>query len=132
MRISDWSSDVCSSDLSNAELRAYTRESNERTTAQMSATEQAQADAKSISPIMGDYVGGDITSAPNRDFVRKFMRDVVAKADQGSMLSADGALSQAGRRRMEAALMSAAYGSPEIVADLVERDRKSTRLNASH
>src|SRR3546814_1834858 len=86
-------------EMSNAELRAYTRESNERTTAQMSATEQAQADAKSISPIMGDYVGGDISSAPNRDFVRKFMRDVVAKADQGSMLSADGALSQAGRRR---------------------------------
>src|SRR3546814_16228762 len=82
MRISDWSSDVCSSDLSNAELRAYTRESNERTTAQMSATEQAQADAKSISPIMGDYVGGDITSAPNRDFVRKFMRDVVARSEE--------------------------------------------------
>src|SRR3546814_5042562 len=73
-------------EMSNAELRAYTRESNERTTAQMSATEQAPADAKSISPIMGDYVGGDITSAPNRDFVRKFMRDVVRSEEHTSEL----------------------------------------------
>ncbi|MDS1141698.1 LPD38 domain-containing protein [Pusillimonas sp. SM2304] len=107
-------------EMSDADLRAYTRESNERTTAQMSATEQAQADAKSIAPVLGDYVGGDVASAANREFVRKFVRDVVSKADQGSMFSSDGVLSQAGRRRLEAALMAAAYDSPELVSDSFE------------
>lgn len=106
--------------MTDAEMRAYTRESNERTTAQMSATEQAQADAKSIAPILGDFVGGDIGSAANRDFVRKFARDVVSKTDQGGMFSSDGVLSQEGRRRIEGALLSAAYDSPELVADLLE------------
>ncbi|HCP76806.1 MAG TPA: hypothetical protein DIU11_03480, partial [Pusillimonas sp.] len=108
------------SEMSPRDLQAYTRESNERTTLQMSPTEQAQSDAKQVMSIVGDYVGGDIASAANRDFVRKFIRDVVSSGDRGAMVGSDGILSQPGKKRIEAALMAAAYDSPEIVTDLFE------------
>lgn len=106
--------------LSQAELEAYTRESNERTTAAMSDTEQAQADARSLAPILEDYAGGDVSSAANRDFVRKFLRDIVSSSARGELVGPDGMLSQRGQRRIQAALMAAAYDSPEVVADMFE------------
>ena len=107
-------------EMSPEELVEYTRESNERTTMGMSATEQAQADAEAIMPIIGDYVDGDLDRAANRDFVRKFMRDVVPASERGDMMDSQGLLSQDGKRRIGAALMAAAYGDPNVVADVFE------------
>ena len=84
----------------------------------MSATEQAVTDAKHLtSDVLGAYQGGDIVSPANRDFVRAF----VGKAgDMASMMDAGGNLSQDGRRRIEAGLMTAAYGDTDMVSALFE------------
>jgi adenine/guanine phosphoribosyltransferase-like PRPP-binding protein len=113
--------------LSDADMRAYTRESNARSTLQMSSTEQARADAKSIGPILADYQGGDIQSAANRDFVRKFVRDVAGANERGGMVGPDGTLTQDGARRIQAAVLSAAYDSPELVSDLFESTDSNIR-----
>lgn len=106
--------------MDTAELQAYTSEANERTTLAMSSTERAMADAKKIGGILHLYRGGDVQGAANREFVRGFMSDVAGKSDRGTMMDGDGMLSQEGRRRIEAALLAAAYGDANIVTDLFE------------
>lgn len=104
--------------MSQQELIEYTRESNARTTMQMSPEEQARTDADLVPGIIDLYVGGDIANAANRDFVRAFIDDIVPQSEQGDMVTDGGALSIRGRKRIEAALMHAAYGDERLVADL--------------
>lgn len=106
--------------MDTTELQAYTAEANDRTTLAMSSTERAIGDAKKIVDILHLYRGGDVQGAANRDFVRSFMGEVAAKSDRGSLVDSDGLLSQEGRRRIEAALLAAAYGDANIVTDLFE------------
>lgn len=106
--------------MDTTELQAYTAEANDRTTLAMSSTERALGDAKKIVDILHLYRGGDVQGAANRDFVRSFMGEVAAKSDRGSLVDSDGLLSQEGRRRIEAALLAAAYGDANIVTDLFE------------
>lgn len=108
------------SEMTDKELSDYTRESNERTTLEMSATEQAMADAENISSIIADFNGGDIAAAANRDFVRKFVRDVAGQSERGGLIDESGMLSQEGQRRIGAALIASAYGDPAIVSDVFE------------
>lgn len=108
------------SQLSDDELIAYTKESNERSTLSLSASELAQADAKAVDSIIADYKGGDVSAAANRDFVRKFMQGAVSQTEQASMIDSKGILSQDGRRRIEAAMISSAYGDATLVNDLFE------------
>lgn len=104
--------------LTQAELVEYTRESNARTTMQMAPEEQARADADHMAGIIDLYVTGDIGNAANRPFVRAFIDEVVPQSEQGDMVTDGGALSIRGRKRIEAALMHAAYGDERLVADL--------------
>lgn len=113
--------------LDDEQRRAFTVEANERTTLTQSASERALQDARELDGIIDQYRGGDVGAAQNQGFVRAFMRDVVAKADQGAMMDADGMLSQDGRRRMEAALMAAAYEDPGVVAELFENSDNDIR-----
>ncbi|MFC0047809.1 LPD38 domain-containing protein [Rheinheimera tilapiae] len=107
-------------ELSPEDRLAYIKESNQRTTLEMSATEQAASDAAKMSGVVADYQGGEITSAENRSFVRKFMQNVAGEAERGGLMDSSGVLSQNGRRRIEAALLSAAYGDDGIVAEVFE------------
>lgn len=104
--------------MSREELIEYTRESNARTTMQMSPEEQAKADGEQIGSIIDLYAGGDIANAANRPFVRAFIDQIVPQSEQGDMVTDGGALSIRGRKRIEAALMHAAYGDTRLVADL--------------
>ncbi|MNP93542.1 Transglycosylase SLT domain protein [compost metagenome] len=106
--------------MDTEELQGYTAEANDRTTLAMSSTERAMGDAKKIGGILHLFRGGDVQSAANREFVKGFMSDVAAKSDRGTMMDGDGMLSQEGRRRIEAALLAAAYGDANIVTDLFE------------
>ena len=84
----------------------------------MSGTEQGIGDAKLLSgDLLALHRPADITSPANQEFVRAFVGSV---ADRSSMLDAHGQLSQAGRRRIEAALMVAAYGDIGLVSELFE------------
>lgn len=107
-------------ELSPEDRLAYIKESNQRTTLEMSATEQAASDAAKMSGVVADYQGGEITSAENRSFVRNFMQNVAGEAERGGLMDSSGVLSQNGRRRIEAALLSAAYGDDGIVAEVFE------------
>lgn len=106
--------------MTNEELKAYTTEANERTTLALSATERATADGKQMGDLLHLYQGGDVTSAANREFVRAFVGEVASKSDRGSLMDGDGVLSQDGRRRIEAALLAAAYDDPNLVNDIFE------------
>jgi hypothetical protein len=105
--------------MSDQELQEYTKESNERSTLAMSSSEQAKSDANLIDPIIDDYVGGDLVSSVNRSFVRKFMKGV-SGADQASMMSEDGTLSQEGQKRIQAAIVSKAYGDDKLTSEMFE------------
>lgn len=103
------------------EIEAFTREANERDTLTLSATEQAMADAKAMSDAtLGQYRGGDVDEAGNRDFVRSFIREVVGQNEQAGMVAADGTISQAAIKRIQGALLGKAYGDADLVADMVE------------
>ncbi len=106
--------------MNDQDLVDYTKESNERSTLSLSASETAKADAKAIGNIIADFKGGDISAAGNRDFVRKFMQGAVSQSEQASMIDSDGMLSQDGRRRVEAAMIANAYENTELVNDLFE------------
>lgn len=106
--------------MTTEELQAYTTEANERTTLALSSTERAVADSKKLGDILHQYHGGDVAGAANREFVRAFIGDVASKSDRGSLMDGDGVLSQDGRRRIEAALLAAAYDDPALVNDIFE------------
>ena len=83
----------------------------------MNAAEQAAADARLITPdgLASIADGSPVNSAENRTFVRSFLSQVPA-SERGGMLDAMGNLSQAGVRRLQAAMASRAYGDGEFVA----------------
>lgn len=114
--------------LSPEDRAAFTREANQRTTATMSASEQAQADSKALPDNLLDlYRGGDLTAAGNRDFVRGFLDGVVPVSERGSLYSREGGLSQEGQRRVENALFHRAYEDARLLASLREDPENSFR-----
>ena len=106
--------------MSDQELRDYTRESNESATLTMSPTEQAMVDAKTVVDLLDQYRGGDINNAANRDFVNRFVTELVPTSERGKMLSAGTGLTQDGQRRINAALVAAAYNDTFIVDQVFE------------
>jgi len=106
--------------MDDAARAEYTRASNERTTLAMSPVERAAADAQALGSAIERFRGGSVTSAENRPFVVAFMNEAVAKADRAAMMDGDGAITQDGRRRIEAALLQAAYRDGTLVAEVFE------------
>lgn len=88
----------------------------------MSPTELARQDAQHIdTSVLAVYQPAEVNSAANRDFVRAFVgRLNRAGQDVATLMTADGILSQAGRQRLQAALMQAAYGDADLVAELFD------------
>ena len=88
----------------------------------MSPAELARQDAPLMdSSVLSVYEPGEVTSAGNRDFVRAFMGKLqVAGQDVAGMMTGDGQLSQDGRKRIQAALMQAAYGDSDIVEEMFD------------
>ena len=106
--------------MTDAERVDYTTAANERTTLALSTTERAVADGKKMGPLLHLFHGGDVAGAANREFVRAFIGDVASKSDRGNLMDSDGMLSQDGRRRIEAALLAAAYDDPALINDIFE------------
>lgn len=113
-------------ELGADERQTFTREANERDTLAMSAPERAMADAAQLSDaVLSLYRGGDLDEAGNREFTKAFLRDVVAKNDQGNLVDEGGRISQEAVRRMGAALLAKAYGDADLISALTE----STDIN---
>ena len=109
------------SDLTPDQREQFTREANQRTTAAMSAAEQASADVKSMpDDLVAQYRGGDLTGGQNLPFVRGFIDRVVPSAERACVYTREGGLSQEGLRRLENALFAKAYDDSGLLASLRE------------
>ena len=88
----------------------------------MSAAELARQDSGLIdSEVISQYRGGDITSADNRDFVRSFVGKLIqAGQDIAGLMTANGQLSQDGRKRIQAAMVQNAYGDSDMVEEMFD------------
>lgn len=88
----------------------------------MSPGELARQDAPLIdASVLAVYQSADVTSAANRDFVRAFVGKLLAAGqDVAPLMTAEGTLSPAGRQRIQAALMQAAYGDADLVQELFD------------
>lgn len=107
--------------MNMAERVAYTTESNERDTLDMSPSEQAMSDAPKVMDILHLVQGGSFNNTANRDFVNAFLTGVASKNERGTMLDKDGvSLTQDGYRRIEAALLAAAFNDAQIISQVIE------------
>ncbi len=88
----------------------------------MAPGELARQDAPLLdATVLTAYRPGDVTSAANRDFVRAFIGKLQHHGqDVAAMMAADGTLSPAGRIRIQAALVHAAYGDANLVDELFD------------
>lgn len=107
--------------MSMADRIAYTTESNERDTLDLSPSEQAMSDAPKVMNILHLVQGGSFNNTANRDFVNAFLTSVASKNERGTMLDKDGvSLTQDGYRRIESALLAAAFNDAQIITQVIE------------
>lgn len=107
--------------MNMAERVAYTTESNERDTLDMSPSEQAMSDAPKVMDILHLVQGGSFNNTANREFVNAFLTGVASKNERGTMLDKDGvSLTQDGYRRIESALLAAAFNDAQIISQVIE------------
>lgn len=105
---------------------------NVATVARMSAAETARADADRLTPaLLSRFQPGEdalsILAVRNRDFVAGFL-ETVPETDRAELLDEDGQLNQAGRKRIENALLGKAYGRASILERITESTDDNTRL----
>ncbi|WP_242439165.1 PLxRFG domain-containing protein [Acinetobacter sp. YT-02] len=106
--------------MTSAERIAYTGEANQRSTLELSDSEQAKSDAAKLGSILHQFYGGEIDSAQNRNFVKSYVNGIASSNERGSLLGADGVLTQKGLRRIQASLVARAYGDQTLISDLFE------------
>jgi len=111
------------------DLPEFAREANESSTAKMSATEQARADAKDLD--LSNFTpsdDGSIHTGANREFIRNFVGKLPA-SERGGMMLPDGTLSQEGINRVRNAVFANAYGDSETGLAVIQRMAESTDNN---
>lgn len=102
--------------------------SNTGGSAQLSDTEKARGDAAALDSLDGfvPTESGDVTSAANMPFVRRFMQSI-PENERPEMMTATGQLSQAGIKRLRAAVFAKAYGGGEVLARMIESSDDNVR-----
>lgn len=115
--------------LGEVDRAEFARQANESAVAAMSPTEQAMSDARRITDLSGLVANedGTINMAQSADFVRQFIGQAVAPTERGTMLQANGQLSQAGMNRLRNAVFAKAYGDADILAMLTESTDANVR-----
>jgi hypothetical protein len=117
-------------EMTPEQRQAFTREANVSATAAMSDTERAGSDAAAMDEsVLGNLQPGDLTSSANAAFRKAFIGKV-AEAERGAFVDKDGNLSQAGVRRMQAAILHKAYGGSKEATGTLSRIIESTDDNA--
>jgi hypothetical protein len=110
----------------------FTQEANEQAVAAMSASEQAQADAKRLTgrlmEVFAPSETGEILTPANRQFVDAFFSEVVSEAEKGKYITKDGSISQEGVTRIRNAVFAKAYGDTGAIEKLAE----STDVNVKN
>jgi hypothetical protein len=118
------------SEMTPAERKQFTVDANTPTVMKMSAAEQAAADAAILDDGLIDMMqpGQDLSSAGNAPFVRAFLSKL-STAEVNELVAADGTISQAGVRRIQGAILAAAYGGSEGSNAFLARSMESTDDN---
>lgn len=116
---------------SDVDRAKFVEEANEAAVAAMSATEQAVADAKKLTGgLMAQFVPdeqGRIVTLANRDFINRFMTEVIGRAEAGRYLTAEGGISQEGIARIRNAVFAKAYGDIAAIEKLAEDPDNNVR-----
>jgi predicted kinase len=108
------------------ERRAFAVESNQSSIASLSPVERAHADAMHLDAGMLDLLRpGEIHSSQNSSFVRAFLGKL-PQSERNELLEPDGRLSQAGVRRIQAAILAKAYGGNDSSNATLGRMLEST------
>lgn len=106
--------------MTGADRAELARSLNEAPTEAYSPAEQARGDARRVdAELLSLIEGDDVFAAANRPFLRGFVARV-APSDANALTDARGAISTAGRQRVQAALVQAAYGDDALTAALFE------------
>lgn len=106
--------------MRGADRAEMARSLNEAPTEAYSPAEQARGDARRVDgELLSLIEGDDVFAAANRPFLRGFVARV-APGDANALTDARGAISAAGRTRVQAALVQAAYGDDQLTAALFE------------
>ncbi len=119
--------------LTETDRAQFARLANESDVAQFSASERALTDADRLpdASLLKINNDGTFNLDGSMDYVRGFV-DQLPKSERASAVTADGRLSQEGKRRIESAIVQRAYGDSSLVARLSENldDDSKTVLNA--
>lgn len=119
--------------LTDTDRVQFARLANESDVAQFSASERAVSDADRLpdASMLKINSDGAINLDQSMDYVRGFISSL-PKAEQASVITGDGRLSQEGKRRIESALTQRAYGDSSLVTRLAENldDDSKNILNA--
>ncbi|WFP97522.1 lytic transglycosylase domain-containing protein [Acinetobacter sp. ANC 7201] len=119
--------------LTDTDRAQFAKLANESDVAQFSASERAASDVNRLpdASLLQINSDGTINLDQSMDYVRNFIASL-PKAEQGSVITGDGRLSQEGKRRIESAITQHAYGDSGLVTRLAENldDDSKTVLNA--
>lgn len=114
-------------DLTETARAQFNAEVNGPTTARMSAVELAAMDREALTTGAMDALDdAPVTAAGNRAFVQRFLANL-PQNERGSLLDRDGQLNADGARRIENALVAAAYG--DVDAGVLRRFAEATDDN---
>ena len=102
------------SEMTPQERQRFTSDTSSQSGLAMTASEKAGKDSSIAASIEAPVTFGDVGKAENSDFVRKFV-EALPPSERGMMMDKSGMLSPEGQRRIEAALVSRAYGDSAIV-----------------
>ena len=105
--------------ISDVDRVKFTREANESSVAQMSASEFAANDADLITESMLIDYNPDSPLESNRSFIRSFV-SLIGKNELGAFIQADGKISSSGISRIRNALAAKAYRNTGILNRLSE------------
>lgn len=101
--------------LSPADRVAFAHSANTASGLSMSDGEKAFSDAKLISSeAVKQLADSGIDSAENRPFVRSFLSQL-SPSERADLMDSEGALSQKGVRRLDAALVAKGYGDGDFI-----------------
>jgi hypothetical protein len=113
--------------MDQQERVAFVQEANQSATMALSPVEMAQIDVSAMAPsVVEVWRGGAVTDAVNRDFVRAFVGQL-PQAQRNSLMDANGMLSPDGAKRIERALLAAAYQDRELLNTLIDSQDNNIR-----
>lgn len=114
-------------DMDESARRQFVMDANTPAIARLSAAETAAADQAALSQtVLEAFEGGPVTAPGNRNFVKGFLANLPV-AERGAMANERGQLSAEGQRRIENALVAAAYGDKDVIARFTEATDDNAR-----